>query len=222
MKLLEFNCLNKEYPRKDDSITVVDNANGVVNSGDFVCVTGHSGSGKSTLLNMIAGLLEPSSGEILFDSKSFGSMNDRELSLLRNSKIGYIPQGHSILWNLTVIDNVRLPFYLSKRSGDPTPRAQSLLERMGIGHLAEVYPHKLSGGELRRVSIARGLINEPEILIADEPTGDLDPDNARHIMELFSEAVKNGMTVLLVTHDPALVHYGSRHLYMETGKLTER
>ncbi|MDR1908854.1 MAG: ABC transporter ATP-binding protein [Spirochaetaceae bacterium] len=223
--LLEFTSLRREYQREGQAegsvFAAVDRAGAALEAGDFACVSGLSGSGKSTLLNMLAGLLPPSSGEIIFEGRRFSGMNDRELSLLRNTRIGYIPQGHSILWNFTVLDNIRLPFFLQKRPGDPTGRALRLLEQMGAGRLSNTYPGSLSGGELRRVSIARGLINEPALLIADEPTGDLDPGNAAGIMELFAGAARDGMTVLLVTHDPALARYGNRRFLMERGVLTE-
>jgi putative ABC transport system ATP-binding protein len=147
------------------------------------------------------------------------ALGDAELSRLRNTKIGYIPQGHSVLANLTILENVCLPFYLCPRGGEPSARAAELLAEVGIAHLAHSYPAELSGGELRRVSIARGLINAPRLLIADEPTGDLDRRNAEGVMELFSAVAKTGTAVLVVTHEADSLRYCDRHLEMDGGKL---
>jgi putative ABC transport system ATP-binding protein len=134
-----------------------------MDSDDFVSVVGHSGGGKSTLLNMIAGLLKPTSGSVTIQDQDVFALSDEKGSFFRNSKIGYVPQGQGLLANLTVLENVCLPFYLFKREGDVIPKALSLLERMGIGSLAASYPRQLSGGEIRRVSIARALINAPAL-----------------------------------------------------------
>jgi putative ABC transport system ATP-binding protein len=217
--LLEARELCKNYRRGETPFPAVNNVTVTVDEGEFVCITGSSGSGKSTLLNMLAGLLPPDSGHIFFDGIELNTLSDSALSLLRNTKIGYIPQGHSILANFSVLDNIRLPFYLNRREGDPGERAEELLALMGIAHLAGQYPAQLSGGELRRVSIARGLINEPRLLIADEPTGDLDPRNSRAVMELFSRVTAAGTAVLLVTHETGNLRPTDRHLVMDAGTL---
>jgi putative ABC transport system ATP-binding protein len=150
------------------------------------------------------------------------SLNDEKVSLYRNSKIGYVPQGQSVLSNLTVLDNVRLPFYLFKREGDATEKALSLLDQVGLADLAQASPRELSGGELRRVSIARALINDPALLMADEPTSDLDAQTTAEIMELFRRISQNGTAILMVTHELETVGYGNRVLTMDAGTLTER
>lgn len=139
-----------------------------------------------------------------------------------NSKVGYIPQGYSTLSNLTVLDNVRLPFFLFKREGNASERALHLLEQVGIQHLAQSYPKHLSGGELRRVSIARALINNPAMLIADEPTSDLDAQTTIDIMKLFNQISKNGTAILMVTHELDTVDYGNSVHVMDSGILTQR
>jgi putative ABC transport system ATP-binding protein len=219
--LLEARDISKSYKRGQKDFWAVDKACLSMNTGDFVCITGASGSGKSTLVSMLAGLLPPTSGDAFFDGVKLASLGDAALSRLRNSEIGYIPQGHSILANFTVLDNVRLPFYLHKRGGDPAERAAALLGQVGILPLAGQYPAQLSGGELRRVSIARGLINAPKLLIADEPTGDLDPENAERIVALFSEIARAGTAVLVVTHSPEHLQYCTRHYAMSAGVLRE-
>jgi putative ABC transport system ATP-binding protein len=177
------------------------------------------------LLNIIAGLLKPDSGAVNLDGKSILTLSDLEASLLRNTQIGYVPQGQSLLANLTVLENVSLPQYLFKNDADPekiATQALALLEQVGIGHLAASYPKQLSGGELRRVSIARSLINKPGLVIADEPTGDLDSETTKGIMELFRRIAEEGAAVLLVTHELDTLEYGNRVYTMDGGKLTEK
>ncbi|MDR1972900.1 MAG: ABC transporter ATP-binding protein [Treponema sp.] len=226
--LLEIEGLTKEYKRNRLPFPAVKDAALSIGAGDFVYLTGRSGSGKTTLLSMAAGLLKPTAGTVSLEGKNIFTLNDGEISFLRNTKIGYIPQGLSLLPNLTVEDNVRLPLYLSgKLSGKDLPRegtkkARSLLEQVGIAHLAQAYPPQLSGGEQRRVSIARALINDPVLLIADEPTGDLDQETTAEIMRLFSDIAGKGAAVLLVTHEPETVPYGNRHYLMKAGTLTQK
>jgi putative ABC transport system ATP-binding protein len=219
---LEVKGLTKEYKRNDSVFAAVAGVNLSVSPADFISITGRSGSGKSTLLNMIAGLLTPTSGSIEIDGQDISALSDKEASLVRNSKIGYIPQGQSVLANFTVLDNVRLPFYLFKRQGDATEKALSLLAQVGIPHLSLSYPRQLSGGELRRISIARALINSPSLLLADEPTSDLDPETSAEIMALFRRISQNGTAVLLVTHQLETTSYGNSVYTMADGILTKR
>ncbi|HEX3046028.1 MAG TPA: ABC transporter ATP-binding protein, partial [Bacillota bacterium] len=189
--------------------------------GDFVSIIGRSGSGKSTMMYMIVGLLRPTSGKILIEGADLWSMNDENMAKIRNSKVGYIPQGMSLLSNLTILDNVRLPYYLAKREGNGIKSAMSLLEEMRIQNLTGKYPAQLSGGEIRRVAIARALINNPEILIADEPTSDLDEETTKEVMKLFSKINCKGITILMVTHKYDLTSFGNRICTMSSGKLVE-
>ena len=218
--LLKTNELTKEYKRSGKSFSAVEKVSLTVNDGDFILITGRSGSGKSTLLNLLVGLIRPTRGSVLFEEKSLFDGKDEELSLLRNKRIGYIPQGQSLLPNLTALDNVLLPFRIYKVKGEPEKRAGELLEKMGIAHLTSSFPEELSGGELRRVTIARALINSPSLLVADEPTGDLDPQTSGEVMKLFEEVAKSGIAVVLVTHDPDVLRFGNRHLCMYGGRLT--
>jgi putative ABC transport system ATP-binding protein len=214
--------LEKKFILGDRTVTAVNNVNLNVSDGDFISIIGRSGSGKSTLLNMISGLLAPTGGEIILDGKDISKISDEELSYLRNSEIGYIMQGKSLLQQLTVIENILLPFYLYKREGDPLNRARKLLEQIGIAHLENAYPSKLSGGELRRVAIARALINSPKILLADEPTSDLDRRNTLEIMKLFQEISGNGTSIIMVTHELDTIGFGNRVLQMDEGLLKEK
>jgi putative ABC transport system ATP-binding protein len=185
MGLLELKELTKEYKRGGRAFNAVNRANLSVEPGDFISIIGRSGSGKTTLLNMGAGLLNPTEGTVFFGGKDIYALRDKEISLLRNEKIGDVPQGQSLLSNFTVFDNVCIPWFLFRREGDVEGRAFILLEKVGISHLASSYPRELSGGEMRRAAIARALINEPRLLIADEPTSDLDAKTTEEIMKLF-------------------------------------
>lgn len=221
--MLELRQLKRIYARDEISpVMAVDNVDLTVMPGDFVSIIGRSGSGKSTMLNMMVGLLRPTSGNILINGADLWSMNDENMARIRNSKIGYVPQGLSLLSNLTLLDNVRLPFYLNKREGNGIERAMNLLEEVGIQNLAQRYPAQLSGGEMRRAAIARALVNSPEILIADEPTGDLDEETTKEVMNFFSKVHSKGITILMVTHEYDITSYGNRVCTMVSGKLIEK
>jgi putative ABC transport system ATP-binding protein len=222
MGLLELKELTKEYRRRGRAFNAVNGVSLSVEPGDFISIIGRSGSGKTTLLNMSAGLLHPSGGTVLFEGHDLHRLRDKELSFLRNEKIGYVPQGQSLLANFTVFDNVCIPWFLFKREGDVEGRAFILLEKVGISHLAASYPKELSGGEMRRVSIARALINEPRLLIADEPTGDLDVETTAEIMRLFSRIAGEGTAVLIVTHELDTLEYGDKTYSMDAGNLLAR
>jgi len=238
MGLLELRELTKEYKRGNRAFNAVNRVNLSVERGDFISIIGRSGSGKSTLLNMSAGLLKPSYGTVLFDGQDISALTDNSISHLRNEKIGFVPQGQSLLSNLTVLENVCIPWFLFKhnavtgydlstgrvvsirREVDPEERALALLERTGIGHLAASYPKELSGGEMRRVAIARALINTPQIIIADEPTSDLDAETTAEIMKLLSAIAKEGTAVLIVTHELDTLSYGNKTYTMSSGNLS--
>ncbi|MDR0400306.1 MAG: ABC transporter ATP-binding protein [Treponema sp.] len=219
MGILELRELSKEYRRGGRVFNAVNRANLSVEPGDFISVIGRSGSGKTTLLNMGAGLLHPTGGSVLFEGKDIYALGDREISFLRNGKIGYVPQGQSLLSNFTVFDNVCIPWFLFRREGDVEGRAFILLEKVGISQLADSYPKELSGGEMRRAAIARALINEPRLLIADEPTGDLDVQTTAEIMNLFKTIAGEGTAVLIVTHELDTLDYGNKTYSMDAGNL---
>ena len=221
MTLLSVTNLRKEYVRAGKSIAAVDRVSFAMKRGEFVSVIGRSGSGKTTLIGMIAGLISPTDGDVVLDGKTVTALNDAEASLLRNTVIGYVPQGTSLLAALTALDNVRLPHHLANggRSGDSAAKALALLESMGVAHLRDAYPSAMSGGEMRRVAIARALINDPALLIADEPTSDLDEESAHDVMDLLSRANSRGTALLVVTHDRELAQTAGRTLTMVSGKL---
>lgn len=189
--------------------------------GQMAVLTGRSGGGKSTLLNMLGGLLAPSSGKVLFDETDIYQMDDAALSRFRNQKIGIIPQVQTGIGSLNVTENILLPYTLYKEKPEDMQYLQQLMERLDIANLAQAMPAELSGGEMRRMSIARALIRKPGVILADEPTGDLDDENTAAVLDLLRETAHAGAAVLLVTHENAAVDYADRMLRMDGGVLTE-
>ena len=200
-------------------------------AGKLVEITGRSGSGKSTLLQILGGLLQPTAGQVLLDDTALYTLGDGALSRLRNRHIGVIPQGHTALRSLSVAENVMLPARLYQKSGAGEKgdtslgedalkaRAVELLDMVGIGDLAEEEPTQLSGGELRRVAIARSLMQQPEVLLADEPTGDLDDENTQRVLKLLRQYADDGAAVLLVTHEGTAAAYADEVYEMSAGVL---
>ena len=218
--ILEAKNLVKEYVQGDEVTRVLDNINLSVTKGEFIIITGRSGSGKTTLLNIMAGLTFPSSGKVLFNGQDIFSLTDKELSAHRNSRLGFIQQVSSALSNLTVLDNVRLPFFLMKRQGDPTDQAMKILEMLGIEKLAEKLPKRLSGGQLKRVVIARAMINKPDFILADEPTSDLDDQTAAEIINVFRELASNGTGIIMITHDLETICHANKQYNLVGSHLT--
>ena len=216
--ILEIKNLKKEFKRGNDTFFAVYNVNLSVNKKDFISIVGHSGSGKSTLLNLISGLLEPTSGEIFVDGKNIIGLKDKEISNIRNTEVGYILQNQGLLANLTVLQNIRLPYELTHKD-NCEKKALKLLEEMGILYLKDSFPSVLSGGEARRVAIARALINDPKILLADEPTSDLDPENTIEIMKLFKKISSKGTAIIMVTHNMETTNYSNTIYKMKDGIL---
>ena len=187
-------------------------------AGEVVVLKGRSGSGKSTLLNMMAGLLVPSEGGVWLDGADLYALSDTELSRRRNEAIGVIPQGHTALHSLTALQNVMLPHVMYRENGAEA-RALELLERLGIRGLADCFPSELSGGEVRRVAVARALVCDPAVVLADEPTGDLDDENTTVVLQTLRDVADAGAAVLLVTHEQAADAYADRVLRMDAGKI---
>lgn len=209
--------LTKEYTRAKQGFEAVQQANILLDSKELVSIIGHSGCGKSTLLNMITGMIVPTSGQILLDDIDISGYSRDQWAELRREKIGYMPQGQSLLGNFTILDNICIPACLSGNQEDVTPKGLALLEKVGLKGAENEYPSNLSGGEIRRVAIVRSLINEPNLLIADEPTSSLDPESARIIMELFKTISLEGVSVLVSTHDYEFLNYSNRTYKMNQG-----
>lgn len=201
--MIQLQEVRHSYPRPGGEIlTVLDNINLTLEQGDAISIVGPSGGGKTTLLNIIGCLLRPTSGQVIIDGKSVQSMNEKELARIRNQKIGFIFQGSHLIPTLTVLENIMLPVWLGpgSKSRDQLARAQDLAKRFGLEDRLYHLPHELSLGQRRRVAIARALINNPTILLADEPTNDLDPPRAQQIGDILFSLNKEGLTLLLVTH----------------------
>lgn len=203
--MIEIQNLSKSFITPRGKKTVFSDLSLTVTEGKFLGIGGESGRGKSTLLSIITGLQKPDSGKILIDGKDIFSLSDDEICSFRNKSIGFVSQEQSFLENLTVLENVLLPAFLSKegrlKKKEVIERAKKLLSDLGIEELSETSPSYLSGGENRRLLIARALINEPEIILADEPTDAVSKKQAEEIVAIFKEFSRQGKTVILVTHD---------------------
>ncbi len=205
--MIEAINLNKSFFTPRGRIDVLKDFSFSINERSFVGITGKSGAGKSTLLSIIAGLQKQDSGSLIINDIELNNLDDKELSRFRNQNIGFISQEQSFLENFTVLDNVRLPAFLGKKKIDDTSakeitiRAEQLLDSLGIAHLAQNFPYTLSGGENHRVLIARALINNPQILLADEPTDSVDSERTDEIIKIFRRLADEGKTILIASHD---------------------
>ena len=219
--LLKTKALSKSYARGKNSFFAVKDVDFSISASDFVFIVGRSGSGKTTFLNLISGILDPTQGQVFFEDEDISSMSDTAKSFYRNESIGFVPQSLAYLPNLSVFDNVRVPFFLFNRDGDSEGRALSLLELMDIAHLKNEMPQNLSGGEIKRMLIARALMNSPKLLIADEPTANLDKETSETVMNLIKSVNKLGTAVLIVTHDSEILDENSTIYRMDAGELTK-
>ncbi len=215
--------LTKIYHINREEIKAVNGANLSVSKGEFVSIIGHSGSGKTTLLSLLGGLTRPTSGTVIIDGMDLWSISDDELSEFRNEKINFIYQFASLIPTLTAMENVLLPTIFGKRRKEnKQKKAIELLELVGLKEKINAYPSQLSGGQQRRVAIARAFINDPEIILADEPTGDLDEETEREIINLFNRINnEKGITFIMVTHNLELANFAQRRLRMKNGSLIE-
>ena len=214
--------LSKSFKRGSNTLFAVKNVNFTLNEGDFVNIIGRSGSGKSTFLNLLSGLLKPTEGKIFAKGKDMSDFSDRDISKYRNEIIGFVPQSLGTLPNLNVLENVSLPYYLFKRDDSAYEKAAMLLDEVGILHLKDDFPKNLSGGELKRVLIARSMINSPELLILDEPTSDLDKNTTMEIMDLLKKINSKGTALIIVTHELDILKYGNTLCQMEDGSLIKK
>lgn len=188
-----------------------------VKKGELVILTGKSGSGKTTLLHIMAGLLQPTSGYVLVEDRDLYCMKDKELSRYRNEKIAIIPQGEAAIYSLTVEENIKLPESISGRQS--CRNVDTLLKNMDMDKKKQAYPAELSGGELRRMSIARALYQDTDVILADEPTSDLDEENTEIVIRMLRQAANEGKAVFVVTHESDLLPYADRHYIMKSGKM---
>lgn len=216
--VIELSDVRKTYRRGSETIAAVDGVSLSIACGEFVAVVGPSGSGKTTLLNLIGCVDKPDSGRVRVDDMETESLPESALTKIRGEKIGFIFQQFFLLPTLTVAENVELPaVFLGRR--DEAGRARELLEQVGLGARASHLPSQLSGGEMQRVAIARALMNSPKVLIADEPTGNLDSRNAEGLLNVFRELNRGGLTIVMVTHNAELAEAAGRIVAMKDGRV---
>lgn len=220
---IELKDISKTFWQKGIERTVLKNSSLKLQRGKIIALTGVSGAGKSTLLSIAAGIQKPSSGSVFWNGTDIAEFSDDEISKLRNKNIGFVSQEYSLIPSLNVLDNVRLPFFLADGSKSDARqtifRARELLVQLGLEKLSESFPGTLSGGENRRTVIARALMNDPEIIIADEPSSNLDSEQADKINQIFRTLAKNGKAVLLATHDEKAAVSCDEYYVLENGKL---
>ncbi len=209
------------YEGPGEELRVLKGIDLTVEWGEFVGITGPSGSGKTTLLNILGALDKPTEGRVRLGEIYYDQLSDRDLSSFRNQELGFVFQFHHLLPDLTALENVMLPGLMGKTpTAEVRKRALSLLEAVGLAQRAHHLPRELSGGESQRVAVARALINEPSVLLADEPTGNLDKENALRLMELLVSLNKvQGLTIIMVTHNEALAQFFTTHYRLEDGRL---
>lgn len=220
MPIIELTEISKLYGFGDATTLALDEVDLTVEKGEFVAVMGPSGSGKSTLMNIIGLLDRPSHGTYMLDGRHVAKLKPNQMARIRRDRIGFVFQSYNLLPRLNVLDNVALPLaYKGMTPVRRQQRASDLLELVGLRDREYYYPAQLSGGQAQRVAIARALINKPSIIIADEPTGNLDSSSSKVFMELLADIHRQGNTILMVTHNPELTRYASRVLYMHDGQI---
>jgi putative ABC transport system ATP-binding protein len=222
MPIIELKDVSKLYGFGDATTVALEEVSLSVEKGEFVAIMGPSGSGKSSLMNIIGMLDRPTHGIYRLDGRSVERLTSNGRAKTRRDKIGFVFQSSSLISRMTALENVALPLtYKGRRVGKRNRLAHEMLERVGLSNRAYYLPYQLSGGQVQRVTIARALINDPKILIADEPTGNLDSASSRLVMELLNEVHRMGNTILMVTHNPELTRYATRVLYMYDGNIVK-
>ncbi len=218
--MIEMHGLTKAYRTSDIETTALDNINLEVNAGEFIAIMGPSGCGKSTLLNIVGMLDSPDSGRYSFFGDDVAGYNESKLANIRKQNIGFIFQSFNLVDELTVAENVMLPLLYQKVPGaEREQRVQAVMERVGIAHRAGHRPQQLSGGQQQRVAVARAVVNNPKLILADEPTGNLDTTNGEEVLELLNQLNRDGTTIVMVTHDPGHADHAGRVVNMLDGRV---
>ncbi len=216
---IETISLTRRLRSGENNITVLDDVHLRIAHGEFVAVTGPSGSGKSTLLALLAGLDQASSGSVIIDGERIDKLDEQALALLRRRKIGFVFQSFQLLSNFTALENVMLPLELLG-TDSPRSKAAELLTQVGLGRREHHYPSQLSGGEQQRVALARAFASDPPLLLADEPTGNLDGENGQHVMDMMLAMKRDrGTTIVLVTHDASVAALADRTIHLKDGRI---
>jgi putative ABC transport system ATP-binding protein len=220
MSLIEIKKLHKTYESGEECVLALVDVDLIIERGEFISVMGPSGSGKSTLLTILGGLNHPTRGEVMVDEIPIYQLPLERLADFRREYLGFIFQSFQLIAYLTVIENVMLPLSITEKSNrEQVKMAGEILERMGLKGKERRLPDQLSGGEQERVAIARALVNSPPILLADEPTGNLDSKTGKEIIELFKSLNKNGQTIIMVTHNPENTAFSTRNILLKDGKI---
>ena len=220
--VIEIAGLYKDYDTPAGVFPVLKDVNLTIDQGDYVAIMGPSGSGKSTFMNILGCLDRPTKGEYKLDNQSVKSLNGNELAKLRNKTIGFVFQGFNLLARSSLLDNVSLPLvYASDSKSLRDEKSKKLLEKVGLGKYLNSKPNQISGGQQQRVAIARALVNQPRIILADEPTGNLDSKTSEEIMDLFNALNKEGITIIIVTHENDIADHASRQVRFLDGKIVE-
>jgi len=218
--VIEIKNVTRTYKLGDEVLNALDGVTCVVQSGEFVAITGPSGSGKSTLANIIGGLDRPTSGSVVVDGQDLSHVRDRQLSDYRNKHIGFVFQSFNLQGNQTAMENVMLPLVFARmKPRDRKARAKECLEAVGLGDRLKHKPSQLSGGQRQRVAIARALAVKPSIILADEPTGNLDSARGEEIMKLLKALNKQGITLIVITHDVSIARQADRTIQIKDGKI---
>ena len=220
--VIEITGIYKDYDTPAGVFPVLKDVNLTIEEGDYVAIMGPSGSGKSTFMNILGCLDRPTQGEYKLNNQSVKSLNNNQLAALRNQTIGFVFQGFNLLARSSLVDNVALPLVYAKDQKElRTKIAKNILERMGLGQYFESRPNQISGGQQQRVAIARALVNQPRIILADEPTGNLDSKTSEEIMKIFDELNQIGNTIIIVTHENTIADHARRQICFLDGKIVE-
>ena len=220
--MIKLSDICKTYINKENSHDVLHHVNLEIQDGEFVIISGTSGSGKTTLLNILGLIDRATGGNYILNGENITDMNDNAHAELRNKMFGYVFQSFYLIDELNIVENVCVPAgYAGERKKERNTRAEELLKVVGLGDKVHSRPSQLSGGEKQRVAIARALINNPKIILADEPTGNLDSNNSRIVMELLKKKYIEGKTIIMVTHDPSLEIYATKIIHIVDGKIEE-
>ncbi len=220
--VMDVQNITKILPLGREQIEILKGISFRILSGEFVSIVGPSGSGKSTLLGIFAGLDNPTNGQVLIDNVDITRMSESRLAAVRNSKMGMVFQAFNLIPTLTAQENVEIPLYVGKHKGSPSTRARELLTLVGLEHRLNHRPSQLSGGEQQRVAIARALATDPALVIADEPTGNLDARNGENVLKLIAELrEQTGKTFIIATHDPVIASHADRAIRIVDGKIAE-